>query len=957
MGWDITRRDFLRGAGATTLVLCLDQLRVSAPAARGSAAAEGTLPPKPDYGGWQDVYRKRWKWDRVAKGTHHVNCWYQRACAWNIFVKDGIVLREEQAGDYPQTNPDVPDFNPRGCQKGACYSHRMYDATRLRYPLKRVGARGAGKWKRVTWDEALMDIADNMIEVMSTEGPGSIYWDLGEGLTNGCSALGVLRAGNVLDTPILDMNAEIGDHHPGAGVTCGKIVFCSSGDDCFYSDLILIWGGNPVSTQIPNAHFYNEARYKGARVVTIAPDYSPSAVHADLWVPVNPGSDAALALSMAHVILEEDLHDKAFIKEQTDLALLVRRDNGRFLRESDLKKRGKDDVFYIFDTVSGKITKAPKRSLKLKGRDPALEGEFEAATLEGKVAVTPVLTLLREQVATYKPEDAEKITGTPATLIRKLARDIAGARAATIITQSNFSKYYHGLEMERGQILVMALCGQFGKKGSGYNAFPWMSIDAPELASLATASLPMNLGALAVMAGFTPKIAKLKFQGYSDEMVNYEINREVFAAGPFYNSVLFYYLYGGLKEVSGSSAKWDPHLTRDVASYVEESLRKGWQFAPPAEPKIFFEAGGNILRRVRSYPEIIKTMLPKLDLFVTIDFRMSATALWSDYVLPTAGWYEKDDVTWSTPIMPFAHVTTKAVEPLGESKNEWVFYCLLMKKIQERAREKGIRTFRDRHGKERRLDKVYDDFTYKGRYTENDIEKTLDELVKLSGNLKGTSWQELKEKGYSRFTSVGASAVNIGTATDIKPDETITANTWHTEKKIPWPTLTRRMQFYIDHEIYDELGEMLPTHKDNPAIGGDHPLQMTGGHTRWSIHSSWRDNPLMLQLQRGGPVICMGVEDAKSRGIKDGDRVRVRNDLAAFEVRAKIFGSVRPGQVVVYHAWEPHQFEGHTSHQAAIPSPINPIQLAGGYYHLRPLIIALQPGQNDRGTRVEIEKI
>ena len=280
MAWNITRRQFLIGAGAATLVLSLDQLRVCAPHARGAEGGAGVLPPKPVYGGWKDIYRNRWKWDRVAKSTHHVNCWYQRACAWNIFVKDGYVLREEQAADYPQTNPDVPDFNPRGCQKGACYSHRMYDATRLQYPLKRVGPRGAGKWKRVSWDEALTDIADNMIRVMSSEGPGPIYWDLGEGLTNGCAALGVLRAGNVLDTPILDMNAEIGDHHPGAGVTCGKIVFSSSGDDCFYSDLILIWGGNPISTQIPNAHFYNEARYKGARVVTIAPDYSPSAVHA-----------------------------------------------------------------------------------------------------------------------------------------------------------------------------------------------------------------------------------------------------------------------------------------------------------------------------------------------------------------------------------------------------------------------------------------------------------------------------------------------------------------------------------------------------------------------------------------------------------------------------------------------------------------------------------------------------
>ncbi|MDP3937108.1 MAG: molybdopterin-dependent oxidoreductase [Deltaproteobacteria bacterium] len=957
MAFGMTRRQFLQGAGAGTLALCLSQLRIPFSAGATSLGEGAALPPHPRYEGFQDIYRKAWTWDSVAKGTHHVNCWYQRACSWNIFVKEGLVLREEQAADYPQTNADVPDFNPRGCQKGACFSHRMYDPTRVLYPLKRMGPRGGGKWTRVTWDEALTDIADRMIAVMTAEGSGGIYWDLGEGLTNGCAALGVLRAGNVLDTPILDMNAEIGDHHPGAAATCGKIVFASSGDDCFYSDLILIWGGNPVSTQIPNAHFFNEARYNGARVVTITPDYNPSAVHADLWVPVNVGTDAALGLSIAHVILEENLQNDAFIKEQTDLSLLVRRDNGLFLRESDMKRGGKDDVFYFHDLVEKKIAEAPKRSLKLEGRDPALAGEYEAETVSGKVLVTPVLTLLREKVAGYAPEAAAKITGTPAAVIRRLAHDIAKARAATIITQSNFSKFYHGLEMERVQILVLALCGQYGKKGSGYNAFPWMSIDAPEIASLAPASLPLALGSLAVMAGFAPGVAKMKLQGYSDEMVTYENTRKIFEEGPFVNSVLFYYFFGGLRGVSGRSREWDPYLKRDVSEYVDEAVAKGWQFAPKQEPKIFFEAGGNILRRVRSYPEIIKTMLPKLDLFVTVDWRMSATAMYSDYVLPSAAWYEKDDVTWATPIMPYAHVTTKAIDPLGESKNEWVFYCLLTKKIQQRAVEKGIKTFRDRGGKERRLDKVYEQFTYGGRYTEGDVEKTLDELVKLSKNLEGTSWKELKEKGYARFTAVGQSAVNIGTATDVKPDETITANTWHTEKKIPWPTLTRRMQFYIDQDLYMELGEQLPTHKDNPAIGGDHPLQMTGGHTRWSIHSSWRDDPLMLRLQRGGPVVCMSVEDARTRGISDGDRVRVRNDLGDFEVEAKIFPAVRPGQVVVYHAWEPQQFSNRRSDQAIIPSPINPIQLAGGYFHLQPMIIAMQPGQNDRGTRVEVEKI
>lgn len=101
----------------------------------------------------------------------------------------------------------------------------------------------------------------------------------------------------------------------------------------------------------------------------------------------------------------------------------------------------------------------------------------------------------------------------------------------------------------------------------------------------------------------------------------------------------------------------------------------------------------------------------------------------------------------------------------------------------------------------------------------------------------------------------------------------------------------------------------------------------------------------------------MSIKDAKKRDIKDGDRVRVFNDIGSFNLRAKVCPSVRPSQVIVYHAWEPYQFEKGRSHQSLIPSPINPIELAGGYYHLRPYFFQSHPGQCDRGTRVEVEKL
>ena len=98
------------------------------------------------------------------------------------------------------------------------------------------------------------------------------------------------------------------------------------------------------------------------------------------------------------------------------------------------------------------------------------------------------------------------------------------------------------------------------------------------------------------------------------------------------------------------------------------------------------------------------------------------------------------------------------------------------------------------------------------------------------------------------------------------------------------------------------------------------------------------------------------VADARVRDIEDGCLVKVRNDVGEFRLQAKVSPAVRDCQVIVYHAWENFQFPDGIGHRNVIASPINPVELAGGYSHLRPSPAILQPGQNDRETRVEVER-
>jgi len=901
-----------------------------------------------------DPYRERWRWDSVSKGTHLLNCWYQRSCAYNVFVKDGAVVYEEASGTYPPTNASVPDFNPRGCQKGACYSLTMTDDLRLTHPLKRAGARGEGKWERVSWDEALGDIADRVVDALERDAPEAIVFD--GNATGVASWVAVNRFANLLGAIVLDLNTEVGDEQQGAAVTFGIPVASRSADDYFNSDLILIWGGNPAYTQIPNFHFLTEARYHGARIIAISPDFNASAVHADRWLSVKPGTDGALALSMAQVVISEGHHQADFVREQTDLPLLLRTDTREFLRESDVRRGGKDDAFYFFDEASGRPVKAPKKTLRLGKLQPALEGEYEVQTMSGAVKVKPVFQELRERLdRDYTPEQASRVCGVEPAAIREVAREFAAARAASGVAGASISKYYHGDLMMRAQILLFALCGQMGRKGAGYDALPFFIVDG-------TLTMPYRdglgrLDSLKVLAPVVLPFIGMKMKGYSAELAMFQLGRSVSAWGGA-SAVMFWYHHGGLRELSSRSREWDPHLTKDVDEYLADSVRRGWQTLPPmTPPKVLFATGSNPLRRVRGGHRLFEELLPKLDLLVATDIRMSTTALNADYVLPAAASYEKTDVNdWYTPLAPFAHVTTAAVAPPGEAKPEWEIMVLLSRKIEERARARGVASYKG-GGKRRRIEGLVSRLTFRGKFGAKDHENVARAVINASTHVGKPDWEAFKKTGFARFTGLGTHPGNRSNASDMHVDETFTPHLWRTEKKLAWPTLTRRMQFYIDQPLYMELGEELPVHKDPVTSGGDYPLVMTGGHNRHSVHASFRTNPLMLQLERGEPAVFMSKIDARDRGIEDGDLVRVHNDIGSFRIRAKVAASVRPGQVIVYHAWENYQFDGGIGHRNVIATPMNPVELAGGYFHIQPAPAILQPGHNDRDTRVEVAKV
>jgi anaerobic selenocysteine-containing dehydrogenase len=249
----------------------------------------------------------------------------------------------------------------------------------------------------------------------------------------------------------------------GYHATFGSWALPNRTSSVFNSDLIFIWHWNPLYTSIPYYKEYAQARYRGAEIITVAPDLSPSAVHADYWIPVEPGTDIALALGMCQVIVEEKLYKPDFLKEQTDLPLLVREDTQKFLRQSDLVSGGRDDQFYVYDLKAGQVVKARMDTLALGSVDPALEGRYEVELPEGRnIQVRPAFERLKEMLNDHRPEVAAEIISRPFAkvhpeTIREVARKAGKARSMRITTRYNAPKCYHGDLINRSIALFLVL--------------------------------------------------------------------------------------------------------------------------------------------------------------------------------------------------------------------------------------------------------------------------------------------------------------------------------------------------------------------------------------------------------------------------------------------------------------------------------------------------------------------
>ncbi|WP_339756844.1 nitrate reductase subunit alpha [uncultured Hoeflea sp.] len=332
---------------------------------------------------WEDVYRNRWRHDKIVRSTHGVNC--TGSCSWKIYVKSGVVTWETQQTDYPRTRPELPNHEPRGCARGASYSWYLYSANRVKTPLVRarlmkmwrklrqtqsaieawttiqsdpalradyVSKRGKGGFVRASWDEATEITAAANAYTAKKYGPDRVFGFSPIPAMSMVSYAAGSRYLSLLGGTCMSFYDWYCDLPPASPQTWGEQTDVPESADWYNAGFLILWGSNVPQTRTPDAHFYTEARYRGTKSAVICPDYSEASKFSDIWLNAKQGTDAALGMAFGHVILREFHLDRQaeyfedYCRKYSDMPMLVQLDKrggsyipGRQLRASDFSRK------------------------------------------------------------------------------------------------------------------------------------------------------------------------------------------------------------------------------------------------------------------------------------------------------------------------------------------------------------------------------------------------------------------------------------------------------------------------------------------------------------------------------------------------------------------------------------------------------------------------------------------
>ena len=682
-------------------------------------------------------------------------------CVLKYHVKDGVITRiETDNGEEPQY---------RACLRGRAYRRYIYDPNRLKYPMRRTGERGEGKFERISWDEALETIAAQLKRVKETYGAHAniLLCSLGD--------YGYLHNGGLIDRLLVKLGGYTGVYGTlsnEATVFASRIIYgggeptTSSRESLFSSRLIVLWGWNPVVTRqygkMP--YFMSQLREAGIRIVSVDPKYcETAALIADQWIPIRPGTDAAMLVAMAYVIIAENLQDTAFLDKYT-------------VGFNEFKR-------YVLGDEDG----IPKT-----------------------------------------PSWAETITDVPAATIVSLAREYATAKPAAIMDGWAPARTAYGEQFNRLLATLSAMTGNLGIRGGsagvGSTGGPVPPFD------------PGKFVSLHMTGGRNP--VDLAAPLRKDSLEYWKRRRERSAP----TRARGHYYFGG------------PSAAYLCRVRVADAILRGREGGYPSDYKLLYMVTVNY---VNQYPDTNKIIqaLKKLEFVVVQEQFMTANAKFADILLPQCTVAERNDLTIGN-LDPFYGYMKKVIDPLGESRSQFEIATGLAAKL-------GIA-----------------DLDYRSE------EEWLREVVK--------GWKAIKD--YDTFKDQGICKMEV-------PKHYI-AFERHINDPEHNPFLTPSRKIEIYSQTLADMGNPnlppVPKYIEtweslNDPLAKNYPLQLITTHFLRRTHSKFDTNPWLRELE--AQAVWINSEDASSRGVQDGDMVRVFNDRGQTVLPARVTERIMLGVV------------------------------------------------------------
>lgn len=375
-----------------------------------------------------------------------------------------------------EVRPDTS--HPTGqaiCMKGKAAPELVHSPHRLQYPMRRTRPKSDVDpgWMRISWEEALTETANRLSAIRQESGAEAVIFAVTtpSGTPLSDSIEWIERFVRQYGSPNICYATEVCNWHKDFAheftFGCGMPVA-----DYANADLILLWGHNPVNTWLAQSNAIARGRAAGARLMVVDPRPTALATQAQSWLRVRPGTDAALALGLIHLLIENKTFDLAFVRDWTNASLLVRSDNGRLLRQCDLQPGSSDENYMVWNSrLSAAVPYDVTHTAASQGAEHfALRGEYMVDTsARGSasefIRCIPVFELLAQDCANYSPEHVAQITGVKASEVRSAAALLASCSRVAYHAWSGVAQHTNATQTERAIATLYALLGCFDQEG------------------------------------------------------------------------------------------------------------------------------------------------------------------------------------------------------------------------------------------------------------------------------------------------------------------------------------------------------------------------------------------------------------------------------------------------------------------------------------------------------------